>query len=109
MFRAVTMERGFHSTKEGFKAGGHDQPPPEGGPVSIPLRKVSRQCRSRSIAMRNALFPFHQGRFQGCNGSIVFLLSIVVSIPPRKVSREMFIVLLSLVGVVSIPPRKVSR
>ena len=55
---------GFHSTKEGFKAG----------------ERESGACDAR-------MFPFHQGRFQGSGPPDPRQSRRKVSIPPRKVSR----------------------
>ena len=55
------------------------------------------------------MFPFHQGRFQGRKVTVYFSQRILVSIPPRKVSRNLRLPLHAPPPQVSIPPRKVSR
>ena len=77
---------GFHSTKEGFK--------------------VFSQL---DIHYPGNLFPFHQGRFQGRVCTMWTWGYILVSIPPRKVSRGGSVRHCGNLLNVSIPPRKVSR
>ena len=103
---------GFHSTKEGFK--GERRGAEEGarGRVSIPPRKVSRKswivaglCEDLCFHSTkegfkvqqgtgqdpvSAVFPFHQGRFQGMPRHWPSGRRFLVSIPPRKVSRPLF-------------------
>ena len=84
--RIVSTHSCFHSTKEGFKAGGAEQR----------LRVLEE-------------FPFHQGRFQGAAASHHQVSPDHVSIPPRKVSRCYSDTAATPRFSVSIPPRKVSR
>ena len=76
----------FHSTKEGFKALG--QPGDSRAGNSFHSTKEGfKELRRQEQDGRGQVFPFHQGRFQGPSASS-FGPPAPVSIPPRKVSRD---------------------
>ena len=103
-----TFRGSFHSTKEGFKA----PLAPRHRPFRprFPFHQGRFQGgRREEDALRDAVFPFHQGRFQGRAGIPSAGDVVVVSIPPRKVSRTNGRNVCRGDTRVSIPPRKVSR
>ena len=79
------------------------------GRVSIPQRKVSKPRGGIPVRQPGSEFPSLKGRFQSWINPASGNLTVNVSIPQRKVSKDSAPCFLLAIPLVSIPQRKVSK